>query len=445
MPTCAPQIEPAEFQQRRQQLLAELADQSAVLVAAAPQQSRNSDVEWPFRQDSYFYYLTGFDEPHAWLLLLKKQQQTFFYLFCQPRDKQQEIWNGFRYGPEGACRHFQADHAWSTGELDEQLPRLLDGIETLYYLQANRRSRKAINHWLDQMRAQRRKGLQVPYRHQDLAPLLDEMRLIKSPAEQAMLRHAAAISAKAHVQAMQHCQPGRYEYQLDAQIQHCFLHNGCRLPAYSSIVGSGANGCVLHYVANRAPLISGDLVLIDAGCEWGYYAGDITRTFPVNGHFSAEQRALYQLVLDVNQACIDLIRPGISWHAPHELSVRLLTEGLVALGLLQGDVATLIEQEAYQAFYMHKLGHWLGLDVHDVGNYKIDGEWRQLQPGMVMTVEPGLYIAPDNQAVEPRWRGIGIRIEDDVLVTEQGADVLSAGVPKTIAAIEALMNQSDSP
>jgi Xaa-Pro aminopeptidase len=275
-----------------------------------------------------------------------------------------------------------------------------------------------------------------------LDPLLHEMRLFKSEAEIELMREAGRISAQAHVRAMQACRSGLFEYQLAAEISHHFAMHGCHLPAYSSIVGGGANGCILHYTENRDRLKAGDLVLIDAGCELEYYAGDITRTFPVDGHFTVEQRQLYELVLRAQLACIDQVRPGVLWNEVHELSVQLLTEGLVELGLLEGDPQQLIEEGAYREFYMHRLGHWLGMDVHDVGDYRLEGQWRPLQPGMVMTVEPGLYVSPHNERVDARWRGIGIRIEDDVLVTETGSEVLSAAAPKSVADIEQLMAEA---
>ena len=435
-----PRIEPAEFALRRQRLAEQMDDRSAVIVPAASLLPRNNDVEFPFRQDSDFYYLTGFDEPDALMLLTKRAGVITYHLFCLPRDPQMEIWHGFRYGPEGAKAVFGADKAGSIDELDEQMPSLLDGIAQLYFCMGSPLETEArIDMWLSAMRQQVRQGVQAPTQLTDLAPSLHDMRLIKSDGEAAVMRAAGEISAAAHVRAMQACKPGMKEYQLEAVITHHFMHEGCRLPAYSSIVGGGDNACVLHYVSNRDTLKSGDLVLIDAGCEHDYYAGDITRTFPVNGRFSDEQKALYELTLKAQYACLDMIKPGVPWEAIHECSVRVITEGLVELGLLSGDVDTLIQDGAHRDFYMHKLGHWLGMDVHDVGTYKVDGEWRTLQPGMVMTVEPGIYVSPTNESVEERWRGIGIRIEDDVLITEAGHEVLTASVPKTIDEIEALM------
>ncbi|QEQ98092.1 Xaa-Pro aminopeptidase [Neptunomonas concharum] len=436
----APRIDQTEFAGRRQRLMEALPINSAVIVPSANLQSRNSDVEWPFRQDSDFYYLSGFDEPDALIVLLKNGSQVRYHLFCQPRDPEMEIWNGYRSGPSGARTHYHADQAWSSEEIDERLPQLLDGIETLFFCMGGPYDTEIrIDAWLKTMRRKRRQGVRAPYRQEDLSPRLHEMRLFKSPQEIAVMSHAAEVSAQAHIKAMKLCRPGLFEYQLEAEIIHHFMQNGCRLPAYSSIVGGGENACVLHYVSNRHELKQGDLVLIDAGCEWDYYAGDITRTFPVSGKFSDDQKALYELVLKAQLACLDAIRPGLLWEESHDLSVRIITEGLVALGILEGNVGELIEQGAYKAFYMHRLGHWLGMDVHDVGDYKVANEWRPLEAGMVMTVEPGIYIAADNQNVEPRWRGIGIRIEDDVLITEDGNKVLTASVPKTIAEIEALM------
>lgn len=429
-----------EFARRRAQLLAAVPANAAILVAAASLKTRNRDAEYAFRQDSDFYYLTGFNEPDALLLLLPGRADGEAVIFCPPRDPQMEIWTGYRAGPDGCVRDFGMDQAFELKQIETELPELLDGRLRLYYaLGQDETLDTRVRGWVNQVRAKARQGAEPPRELVQLETLLHEQRLFKSEAEVALMRRAGEISAAAHVQAMQVCRPGMGEYQLEAEITaHC-MREGARFQAYSPIVGGGANGCILHYIDNMNLLQDGDLVLIDAGCELDNYASDITRTFPVNGRFSRHQAELYQLVLDTQLACIDAIRPGVPWNDIHELSVRILTEGLVRLGLLQGEVDTLIEEGAYRRFYMHRVGHWLGMDVHDVGEYKQKGDWRPLEPGMVMTVEPGLYVAPDDESVEPHWRGIGIRIEDDVVVTEQGCEVLTEAVPKQIADIEALM------
>ncbi|WP_136681458.1 Xaa-Pro aminopeptidase [Neptunomonas sp. XY-337] len=438
-----PQISFDEFVSRRARLAEQLDDNSAVIVPAARLTTRNSDVEHPFRQDSHFFYLTGFDEPDALLVLLKQHGSVRYVLFCQPRDPLMEIWHGYRQGPHGAKANFGADAAYSIEDLETRLGEYLNGVESLYFcMGAHHHTEKLVERVLQTMRGKRRQGVIAPERLIDLSHLLNEMRLVKSEAEIEMMRAAGEISAAAHVRAMQACKPGMMEYQLEAEIMHHFAMHGCRLPAYSSIVGGGKNGCVLHYVENSAPLNDGDLVLIDAGCEVGYYAGDITRTFPVNGRFSEAQRQIYDIVLAAQRACIAEIKPRVPWEQMQETSVRIITQGLLELGILQGALDELIAQEAYKPFYMHRLGHWLGMDVHDVGDYRVHGEWRELVPGMVMTVEPGIYISPDNETVDPKWRGIGIRIEDDVVVTATGCDVLTHAVPKEIDEIEALMAQA---
>ena len=432
-----------EFAARRRRLMAQLTAGSVAIVPGARMQSRNRDVEYPFRQDSDFYYLTGFDEPDAVLVLLPGRSEGEVMLFCQGRDPEMEIWNGYRLGPEGAREHYGADEAYANSAMDEQMPALLDGRQRIYHaIGVDEAFDGQVRQWLNALRARSRQGAVAPVELVMLDPLLHEMRLFKSEAEIELMREAGRISAQAHVRAMQACRPGLFEYQLEAEISHHFAMHGCHLPAYSSIVGGGANGCILHYTENRDRLKAGDLVLIDAGCELEYYAGDITRTFPVDGHFTVEQRQLYELVLRAQLACIDQVRPGVLWNEVHELSVQLLTAGLLELGLLEGDPQQLIEEGAYREFYMHRLGHWLGMDVHDVGDYRLEGQWRALQPGMVMTVEPGLYVSPHNERVDARWRGIGIRIEDDVLVTETGSEVLSAAAPKSVADIEQLMAEA---
>ncbi|MCC6295603.1 MAG: Xaa-Pro aminopeptidase [Pseudomonadales bacterium] len=433
-------ITPQEFARRRRDLMAMMGKNSIAILTAAPERVRSRDTHYPFRQDSDFYYLSGFPEPEAVLVLLPKRPDGEFILFCRERDRAREIWDGYRAGPEGARELYSADDAFPIADIDDILPGLLEGRDRVYYaLGRNRAFDGRLLDWLDGIRARARAGAVPPEEFVDLDHLLHEMRLFKSAKELGVMRKAGAISARAHCRAMRAARPGLYEYQLQAEIEHAFASEGARHPAYGSIVGGGANACVLHYVENSAPLQDGDLVLIDAGCEYQHYAADITRTFPVNGKFSAPQQALYEVVLAAQLAAIAAVRAGNHWDEPHKATVRVITEGLVELSLLKGKVEDLIASNAYAQFYMHRAGHWLGMDVHDVGDYKVDNEWRLLEPGMVMTVEPGIYVAPDNRKVAKKWRGIGIRIEDDVAITRKGPEVLTAGVPKTIADIEHLM------
>ena len=428
-----------EYARRRQRLIAEMGDGVAI-IPTSPLQRRNRDVEYPYRPDSDFYYLTGFAEPNALAVLAPGRADGEFVLFCQPRDPLKESWTGRRCGPERAGERHSADQAWSIDQIDEVMPGLLADHEQLYYSFGNYTDMdQQVLDWVRQLRERARAGVQAPSEFISLDPLVHEMRLFKSAAELKLMRTAAKISATAHVRAMQVCRPGMHEYQIEAELLHEFTRNGARSPAYESIVGGGANGCILHYTQNDARLDDGDLLLIDAGAEYQGYAADITRTFPVNGRFSGEQRALYDLVLDSQLAAIAAVQPGVDWDAPHRAAVQVLTAGLRDLGILEGEVDALIEDGAYRPYYMHRTGHWLGMDVHDVGDYKIDGAWRMLEKGMVTTVEPGLYIAEGSDGVDPRWWNIGIRIEDDVLVTRDGHEILTGGVPKDAAEIEALM------
>ncbi|KAF0804606.1 aminopeptidase [Alcanivorax xiamenensis] len=436
-------ISAQEFQRRRRELMEQMEPNSIAILPAAPERTRNRDVEHPYRQDSDFWYLSGFPEPEAVMVLLPGREHGEFVLFCRERDRAMEIWNGYRAGPEGAVANHHADDAFPINDIDDILPGLIEGRNRVYYdIGRDDDFDRQLMSWVNAIRERVRTGAQPPGEFVALSHLLHDMRLFKSKEEQAVMRRAAAISAGAHVRAMQSVRPGMYEYQLEAEYLHEFMRHGARSPAYPSIVGGGANGCILHYVENSDQLKDGELVLVDAGCELDCYASDITRTFPVSGTFSAEQRALYEVVLKAQLAAIDATHPDHHWNYPHEEAVRVLTEGLVALGLLHGDPAELVETEAYRRFYMHRTGHWLGLDVHDVGDYRVGGAWRQLEPGMVLTVEPGLYVAPDDDTVEPRWCGIGIRIEDDVLVTADGCEVLTRDVPKAIDDIEALMREA---
>lgn len=436
-------IDVDEYQQRRERLLGLLPINSAVLLKAASLKVRNRDAEYSFRQHSDFHYLSGFPEPDALMLLIKDSQAVGqSVMFVQPRNTEQEIWTGYRVGAEGVESRFGFDKGYTLEQLDKLMPPQLQGLDQLYYCFSDLELGPQVQAWCQGLQQRLRSAEQVPKQRHDLGALLHELRLIKSPAEQQLMRAAGQISAAAHRRAMQKCRPGWGEYRLEAEIQHEFGRHGCRFPAYASIVGGGANGCILHYTQNSDTLQDGELVLIDAGAEVESYAGDITRTFPINGQFTEAQRALYQVVLDAQEAAIAAVKPGARFDDPHQVALSLLVDGLIKLGLLQGELGELIEQEAYKPFYMHRTSHWLGLDVHDVGEYKQQGESRLLEAGMVLTIEPGLYIAPDNDEVDPRWRGIGIRIEDDVLVTDQGYEVLTESVPKSIDAIERLMQQS---
>ena len=433
-------LQPSDFKQRRKALMQRLKKKSVALLSSAPATVRNRDVEHPFRQHSDFYYLTGFDEPEAVAVFVPGRKEGEFVLFCREFDPEKAIWTGRHAGLEGAREAYGAHEAFSIGELDERLPGLLEDRDRVYFpIGDDADLDHAVMAAVHDIRRRSRTGVQAPYEFVALEHVLHEQRLFKSAAELDIMRKAAEVSVLAHQRAMRACRPGRYEYEIEAEILHEFAQHGMRSPAYPCIVAGGGNACVLHYTENDAPLRDGDLLLIDAGAEYRNYASDITRTFPVNGRFSEPQRAIYELVLEAQSAAIEEVRPGRRWMDPHEAAVKTLTKGLVTLGLLKGKVPKLIKDEAYKKFYMHRTGHWLGMDVHDVGLYRVDGEWRELEPGMVLTVEPGLYIAPDCEDVDPEWRGIGVRIEDDVLVTKDGCDILTAALPKTVADIEACM------
>ena len=413
---------------------------SIAIIPSALEQMRSRDTEHPFRQDSDFYYLSGFTEPEAVIVLTPGRRHGQFMMFCRERDPGMELWHGFRAGPEGACEKFAADDAFPIGDIDDILPGLIEGRDRVYYsMGRSTQFDRQIMDWVNSIRSKESSGAVPPGEFTDLNHMVHDLRLVKSAAEQRLLRRAGEITARGHSRAMRFCRPGQNEYQLEAELTHEFASSGARHLAYPSIVGSGANACTLHYLDNNCVMRDGDLVLIDAGCELEYYASDVSRTFPVNGRFSREQRALYEVVLQAQLAAIAQIKPGNHWNQPHNASVRVITEGLLELGLLRGKVDKLIEREAYREFYMHRVGHWLGLDVHDVGDYRVAGEWRQLEAGMVMTVEPGIYVSPQNSKVARKWRGIGIRVEDDVLVSPEGCEILSAAVPKTVEDIEALM------
>ena len=429
-----------EFAERRRKLMERMAPDSIAILPAAPERVRNRDVLHPFRQDSDFQYLTGFGEPEAVLALIPGREHGESVLFCRERNPEKELWDGFLVGQDGAIEQYGLDDAFPVSDIDDILPGLLEGRSRVYYpLGKDPAFDNRVMDWVKVIRSKVRAGAHPPGEFVALEHLLHDMRLIKSPAEVKVMAKAGKISAEAHSRAMKRARKGGYEYQLEAELIHTFMEHGARDTAYPSIVGSGANGCILHYIENSAPLKEGDLVLIDAGCELECYASDITRTFPVSGTFSAEQTALYNVVLEAQYAAIEAVKPGNHWNQPHEAALEVLTQGLIDLGLLSGNLEDAIAEGAYRPFFMHRTGHWLGMDVHDVGDYKIGDAWRLLEPGMALTVEPGLYVAPDNTDVDEKWRGIGIRIEDDVVVTKDGCRVLTDAVPKTIPEIEALM------
>ncbi len=429
----------SEYLRRRRNLAKTIGPGAIAVVPAAQEVIRNRDVHYPFRQSSDFAYLTGFPEPEAWAVIAPGRKDGEYLLFCRPRDPEREQWEGRRAGTEGAVAHYKADQAFPIAELDTQLPDLISGREVLYFpVGASSELDARVMGWVRAVRAKARGGAAVPETFVNLGSVLHEQRLRKSAAEIKVMRRAARISAEGHRRLMRVCRPGRGESDLETEFQHHCASQGARYQAYPPIVGGGANACVLHYIENAATLADGDLVLVDAGCELDGYASDITRTFPVNGRFSPPQRALYELVLEAQEAAIAKARPGNRWDEPHAAALKVLTKGLKGLGILDGKVPKLLKDEAYKPYYMHRTGHWLGMDVHDVGRYKDREDWRPLEPGMVLTVEPGLYMPDDPKVPEP-YRGIGIRIEDDVLITEDGNEVLSAAAPKDPDAIEALM------
>jgi len=430
----------SEFEHRRQQLMEQVGLGNIAIIASAMVRTRNRDVDYPFRQDSDFYYLTGFNEADALAVFIPGRQQGEYILFCQEFDEKKALWEGAHAGLEGAINDHGADDSFPIDDLGDILPGLLENKNKVFYpMGRDSDLDHNLMEWITHIRSQTRSGINAPGELVSLEHTLHEMRLIKSSEEIKLMQKAIDVSAKGHIRAMQRCQAGRYEYQIEGEMIHEFIDNGLRAVAYPSIVAGGENACVLHYTENNAVLKDGDLLLIDAGAECDHYAADITRTFPVSGVFSTEQKLLYQLVLDAQLAAMQEVKVDTPWNKAHEASVKVLTKGLVELGLLTGDVDALIEDESYKLFYMHRIGHWLGMDVHDVGDYKINDEWRVLEAGMVLTIEPGLYIPEECDSVDEKWRGIGIRIEDDVLVTEQGYQVLSQAIPKTIAEIEAIM------
>ena len=439
MPRLPTGIPAAEYARRRRQLMRMAGEDAILVLPAAPVRVRSHDTHYPYRQDSDFWYLCGFPEPDAVLVLVPGRKHGEALLFCRERDPEREAWDGPRFGQDGAVESFGMDDAYPIEDLDEILPGLLEGRSRVYYhFGRDAEFDLKLIGWVNRVRAQVRHGAQPPHEFLELGHLLHEQRLFKSRDEIRLMDKAAAISVRAHQAAMRAARPGIHEYELQAEVERVFrAADAC--PAYASIVGAGANGCVLHYVANTGKARDGDLVLIDARAEYRNYAADITRTFPVNGRFTKEQRALHDLVGAAQAAALACARPGVAFAALHETVVEVLSEGLLRLGLLKGSLEKCIAGEHYRQFYRHKSGHWLGLDVHDVGDYRIDGQSRLLEPGMVLTIEPGLYVGADDTTVAAKWRGIGIRTEDDVLVTADGHRVLTEGLARSAEEIEAFM------
>jgi Xaa-Pro aminopeptidase len=432
-------ISKEEFARRRRLLMRLMGRDSIAIVPAAPVRLRNNDVEYAYRQDSDFFYLTGFGEPESVAVLIPGRPHAEYVLFVRDRDAERETWDGRRAGTDGAIRDHGADDAFPIGDIDEILPGLMENRAKVFYAMGTHPEfDQRVVGWVNGLRAQAKHGRHPPLEFVALDHVLHDMRLFKSRGELDLMREAARIGVMAHRRAMRACRPGRSEYEIAAEIVHEFRSHNADT-SYQPIVGGGANSCILHYRENDRPLRDGDVLLIDAGCEFQCYASDITRTFPVNGRFSPEQRAVYEIVLQANQAAIAKVRPGNSWNAPHEAAVRVVTQGLVKLGLLKGRTAALERSGAYRRFFMHRTGHWLGMDVHDVGDYKVGDEWRVLEPGMVLTIEPGIYIPGNVRGVPRGLRNIGIRIEDDVVVTRDGCEVLTAAAPKDPDEIEAVM------
>lgn len=429
------------YAQRRAKLIEQMQAGVAVIPTAA-ERVRNRDAHYPYRFDSYFYYLSGFTEPGAALVLMGGKKSRSI-LFCRDKDPEREVWDGYRCGPEGARERFGFDESHSLTKLDELMPNLLADQPVLHYAMGTDEQWDArIVGWLNSVRSQARSGVTAPAEIKDVRRILDEMRIIKGEHELALMRRAAQISTGAHCRAMRATRPGKKEFEIEAELIHEFRRHGAQAPAYMPIVAGGANACVLHYVENSATLKDGDLLLIDAGCELDGYASDITRTFPVNGRFRGPQKDVYQMVLAAQAAAIAAVKPGNAWDQPHDVALKVLAQGMIDLGLCKGSLDKVLESGDYKRFYMHRTGHWLGLDVHDAGDYKRDGKWRELKPGMVLTVEPGCYVRPAQDVPEKLWN-IGVRIEDDVLVTAKGQEVLTSAAPKKIEDIEKLM-QADA-
>ena len=427
-----------QVRQRREEFMKRIGGGVAIFPSA-PSAIRNNDVEHEYRQDTDFYYLTGFEEPNAVAVLAPGNEEHRFVLFVQPKDREREVWTGWRAGEEGAKRDYGADAAFTLDKLDEELPKLVGKSEKIYYRFNDPLFDERVVAFMRAARRERQRNGTGPTSIIDPAEMLHEMRLIKTGDDLELLRRAVDISCEGHMAAIRALRPAMHEYEIEAVLRYVFRKNGSPRMGYPPIVASGPNATVLHYTTNNRRIEDGDLLLIDAGTEFGYYTGDITRTYPAGGSYTEDQAAVYQIVLDAQIAAIEAVRPGATFIEPHDRAVRVLVEGMLRLGLLEGDAEKLIEEGGYKKFYMHRTSHWLGMDVHDAGPYKVADEWRKLEPGMALTVEPGLYIADDIEGVDPRYRGIGVRIEDDVLVTENGNEVLSARVPKSIEEIEGLM------
>ncbi len=430
-----------EFSKRRRHLIELIGSGSIAVLPAAPERTRSRDTLYAYRPDSDFFYLTGFEEPEAVAVLIPNRAHGQFVVFCRERDPEKELWDGTREGPEGLVERFGADDAFPISDIEEILPGLLERSERVYYsMGVFRDFDQRLLGWMHTLHAKRQSG-HAPDELIDLDHLLHEMRLFKSRREVSVMKRAARIAVAAHRRALRACRPGIHEYELEAEFRYEFARHGAQC-SYEPIVASGTNACVLHYHANDAVLNDGDLVLIDAGCEIELYASDVTRTFPVNGEFTAPQRELYEVVYNANQAATDKVRPGNHWNDPHDAAVKEITRGLRDVGILKGRLPSLLKSRAYRPFFMHKTGHWIGMDVHDVGDYKVAEQWRLLEPGMVTTIEPGIYISPDARGVAKRWRGIGIRLEDDVHLSKDGPQVLTADLPLQADEIEALVGNS---
>ena len=433
----------ADYAKRRNKLMQLIGSDSILILPAAPIKYRNGDASFSYRQNSDFYYLTGFEEPEAILVLIPKRKEGSVVFFTRPRDRSKELWDGPRAGLDGVCKDYGADEAFDIHSFNEILPKLLLGKKSIHYpVGMDPDFDTTIIAALQVSKQKLRSGVSLPECLQDVSPSLHELRLIKSAGEIKLMQKAASISSAAHVQAMQKAQSGMYEYEIEAELMRVFYANGAREVAYTPIIGSGPNSCILHYNSNNRQMQSGELLLIDAGCEFNNYAADITRTFPVNGRFTAEQKAIYEIVLNAQLAAIKSLKVGSLWSEAQRIIIEIITIGLKELGLLKGNVKDLIANQAYAPFYMHNSGHWLGLDVHDVGAYKVNGKWRKLQAGMVLTVEPGIYISADIPGVPKKWHNIGVRIEDDILITTKGSQSLS-DVPKTVSEIESIMQHKN--
>ena len=428
-----------EFARRRRQLMRMIGRGGVGVLPASPAKVRSRDVEYPYRQDSDFYYITGFAEPEAIAVLAPGRARGEYILFCRERDPQREAWEGARAGPEEVVSEHGADDAFPITDVDEILPGIIEQAERVFYtMGAHPEFDARLIGWVTALRNRGSPGTHTPDEFIALDHLLHDLRLYKSRAEITSMRRSAAVAVKAHLRAMAFCRPGLFEYEVEAEFLHEFRRHGMR-PSYLPIVGSGPNACILHYSANSRQMRAGELLLVDAGCEHDYYASDVTRTYPVSGRFTAEQRAIYEIVLDAHAAALKATVPGNHWNDPHDAAVHAVARGLRRLGLLEGSLASIIRAASYRQFFMHRTGHWLGMDVHDVGDYKVGDQWRVLEPGMALTVEPGIYIPPGAKGVSSRWRGIGVRIEDDVLVTRDGHDVLTRALPREPDQVEALI------